>query len=162
MILHVFHYGESMFLIMFMILFANCFGIDFGWASPSILASFWYPIGITFYVFLISCWWSFETDFLQMFFNIVPQSKGPCSPDVFWEVPWAPYGSLVPPVGSLLVVLGKLDGSILVSKILLFGIRICKTCVDRPQTPSSKELHITRATILVHTVQINMNRYKYT
>ena len=67
--------------------------------------------------------------------------------------PLAHFGSLLAPFwfvfGSMLVVLGIIFTSILkllTIKILTFVTPVCKVPAEQPHTPSSKELHLTRAT----------------
>ena len=51
----ILHLREKLFLMIFLIFFVTSFGIDFWWVLVSILAPFWDPCGINFYVF----WWAF-------------------------------------------------------------------------------------------------------
>ena len=47
----VLQFRETWFLIMFMICFVTCFGIDFWWDLVSMLVPFWHQFCIKFYVF---------------------------------------------------------------------------------------------------------------
>ena len=126
--------------------FLMTFGIDF----DSILAPLWHQNQWCFIIFSFSdsilsifirkCSQFVPGDapFLDTFSHLDPS----CSQGVFWDVPWPTLAPFLVPFLSF----GYLFDSILASEMFLFGIRICKASVEQPQTHSSKELHLTRAT----------------